>query len=277
MRKVPQNLLVKIILASVLIILIPVAVNQLLLKEFFLLLNLDENTGRTLRGILSGLLLSPVLYFWFYARLYQERLADLDHGKFVRGMIGGALLAFFVLFPVIMVFRLAGIITAVRPVHPEQFWYGMSMLLVLAATEELFFRGILYKIIEARYSWPVAVIITAVLFTAAHLTNDNFTWISILSVVSGSLILGLLFTVTHSLWMPVSFHFTWNMIQVVMGLPVSGLSLFSGSACFKVSMEGPVLLTGGDFGMENSLLVIAMLCGVSALLIHRIRGTPAMK
>ena len=57
-----------------------------------------------------------------------------------------------------------------------------------------------------------------------------------------------------------------------MGLPVSGLSLFSGSALFKTEMEGPVLLTGGSFGIENSLPVIGLLFGFSLVIYFRIRG-----
>jgi len=272
MRKVPHNLIVKIILASILIILLPVAVNKFLLKDFLLLMGLTENSARALRGILSGLVLSPLLYLWFYGRLYRERLAELEFRNLVRGMAGGIMLASLILLPVVMVLKSLDFITAIQPVQPEQFWYGLAMVLVLASTEEIFFRGILYKIIEARYSWPAAVAVTAVLFTAAHLTNDSFNWVSILSVVAGSVILGLMFTWTKSLWMPVSFHFTWNMIQMVLGLPVSGLSLFSGAALFRVSMKGPDLLTGGDFGLENSIIVIVMLFGVSAMLIHQLRG-----
>ena len=274
MKKAPENLAAKIMLASIQIILIPVAVNKYFLKEAFQSWGLDENTGRALRGILSGLVLSPLLCVWFYKTLYREKLAELDSGNVIRGITRGVFLASLVLLPVIFVFRLAGIISNIEYVQPEQFWYGLAMILVLAGTEELFFRGILYKIIEARYSWPVAVVVTAVLFTAAHLTNDNFSEMSILSVVAGSVILGLLFTWGKSLWMPFAFHFTWNMTQVVFGLPVSGLSLFPGSALFKVSMTGPELLTGGDFGLENSLPVILMLLGISMITAIRIRNSP---
>ena len=73
--------------------------------------------------------------------------------------------------------------------------------------------------------------------------------------------------------MPVAFHFSWNMIQALMGLSVSGLSLFPGTAMFKVEMAGSALLTGGDFGLENSLPVIFLLLAISFFLISRIRNS----
>lgn len=271
MKKIYDNLVVKILLAVIFIILIPVAVNKLLLKEVFGFLQFDEDSGRALRGIISGLVMAPLLYAWFYTRFYREKLLELKPGNFITGVIKGPAMAALILLPVILLFKLTGIITHIQPVKPEQFWYGLSMVLVLAATEELLFRGILYKIIEAKYSCRAAIAVTAVLFTLSHMANDNFTVVSVLSVVSGSVILGLMFTWGGSLWMPVAFHFAWNMIQVITGLPVSGLSIFSGAALFKMSIEGPELLTGGDFGIENSIVVIILIFAACLVVRWRIK------
>ena len=275
MKKLSENLIVKIILAAIFIILIPVAVNKLLLKEFFSFLQFDEDWGRALRGIISGLVMAPLLYAWFYSRFYREKLLELKPGNFISGLITGPAMAALILLPVILLFKLTGVITYIQPVRPEQFWYGLIMVLVLAATEELLFRGILYKIIEAKYSCPAAIAVTAVLFTLSHMANDNFTAVSVLSVVAGSVILGLMFTWGGSLWMPVAFHFAWNMIQVITGLPVSGLSIFSGAALFKMGIEGPELLTGGDFGIENSIVVIILIFAACLVVQWKIKREPA--
>ena len=134
MWKAPENLVVKTVLAVIVIILVPVALNKLVLKEVFLFFNIEENSGRALRGIMSGLVLSPLLYAWFYSRLYREKLAELHTGNIIRGIIRGVFLASLVLLPVILVFRLTGIITGMEFAQPEQFWYGVIMILVLAAT-----------------------------------------------------------------------------------------------------------------------------------------------
>ena len=58
-----------------------------------------------------------------------------------------------------------------------------------------------------------------------------------------------------NLWLPVAAHFTWNLVLgPVLGLTVSGSSQL-GLGWRMLSVEGPPLITGGDFGPEGGLMV----------------------
>ena len=267
----PKSFVIKIILAVIFVIVIPVIINKFLLKDALVSFTDNENLSRAARGIFSGLILAPALYAWFFAGWCREKLSEFKRRIFFSGMIFGSGLALVILLSTLFILGLSGYLGNIMYVQPTLFWHGLIMILVLAVTEELFFRGIFYRVLEERFSCGTAIIVTALLFTAAHLANDHFTVISIFSVVAGSVILGLLYTFSRSLWMPVFFHFTWNMIQVILGLPVSGSTMFSEAALFDLSLAGPPLLTGGEFGLENSLVIIILLFASSWVLYREIR------
>jgi hypothetical protein len=270
----PKSFVIKIILAVIVVIVIPVIINKLLLKDALEAFTDNENLARAVRGIFSGLILAPAVYAWFFAGWYREKLSEFKRRIFLSGMVFGSGLALIILLSTILILGLSGYLENIRYVQPTLFWYGLIMILVLAVTEELFFRGIFYRVLEERFSCGTAIVVTALLFAASHLANDHFTVISIFSVVAGSVILGLMYTFSRSLWMPVFFHFTWNMIQVILGLPVSGSTMFFEAALFDLSLVGPPLLTGGEFGLENSLVIITMLFASSWILVRQIRKLP---
>jgi len=60
-------------------------------------------------------------------------------------------------------------------------------------------------------------------------------------------------------------HFVWNFLQsFFLGLPVSGI--FISSSVLAARVQGPVWLTGGDYGPEGGLLATgAILLGTAYL------------
>jgi len=147
----------------------------------------------------------------------------------------------------------------------------LILFILLALREEIIFRGILYRITEQSLGTWIALIISALLFGIVHITNDHADFLGILSAALAGVMLGVLYTISGRLWYPLAIHVGWNFFQYFFGLPVSGLDNFE---YFKdASREGPEWLIGGGFGIENSLLTILMILGLSAFLIYRIRIT----
>jgi hypothetical protein len=81
--------------------------------------------------------------------------------------------------------------------------------------------------------------------------------------------LGVLYTARGRLWLPLSVHTGWNFFQYFFGLPVSGMVNFQ--YFMNASREGPAWFVGGGFGIENSLLTIFLVLGISGLLLYRVR------
>lgn len=92
------------------------------------------------------------------------------------------------------------------------FLVNLTMIALLAAVgEELIFRGILVRLFR-EWTWNVhlAVMIPALLFSALHLQFYGFFGRFILGVV-----LGYLFVLSGSLWVPVIVHFFNNAMAVL--------------------------------------------------------------
>ncbi len=158
-------------------------------------------------------------------------------------------------------------------------WIGLCTGLFLqggvAFVEELFFRGYLLTYLERWGGARLGIIASSILFSFIHFyLNIAGSWAFALLPSVNLVLLGVLLCllVLHhgSLWVSVGFHFCWNGLQYyvfpVMAAPRGGLFQFE-------QVPGiSVLLTGGEFGLEGSLL----LTGAVALVIaHCWRLLPA--
>ncbi len=98
----------------------------------------------------------------------------------------------------------------------DNVWHWFLSILVIAAlpaiSEELFFRGALLPLIKrVTGSWTAAVVISAVVFSAIHLDASAFLARTVLG-----LILGVIFVLTKNIWASTAFHFTNNLLVVIM-------------------------------------------------------------
>ena len=86
----------------------------------------------------------------------------------------------------------------------------IAIAVVPAIVEELYFRGTLQKIITDWSGKPfVAIVITAIIFSAFH-----FSYFGFLSRMSLGIVLGLIYYYTKTIWLPILMHFVNNAIGV---------------------------------------------------------------
>jgi membrane protease YdiL (CAAX protease family) len=125
-----------------------------------------------------------------------------------------------------------------------------------AATEELLFRGILFRIIEDRFGTWVALTATSLVFGVSHLTNPHATlWGAIAIAIEAGGMLAAAYAATRSLWLPIGLHFGWNLAEGgIFGTQVSGSNTPEG--LLHSTTSGSTLLSGGEFGPEASILSI---------------------
>ena len=162
----------------------------------------------------------------------------------------------------------------------------LGLAVAAGTTEELLFRGVLFRIVEQRTGTWIALLLTAVLFGGMHLLNPEATlWGAVAIAVEAGGMLGAAYAATRRLWLPIGLHIGWNFAAGgVFGVTVSGTGASTG--LLRGVTSGPVVLSGGAFGPEASLFaVLAGLVMTIAFLVlaHRRgrlvarprRGTPA--
>jgi membrane protease YdiL (CAAX protease family) len=135
-------------------------------------------------------------------------------------------------------------------------------------SEEILFRGILFRWIEEfAGTWP-ALIISSLLFGASHLANPNASAVAVIGIaLEGGLLLGGAYMLTRRLWLPIGIHAAWNLSQgELFGIPVSGKPV---DGLLDARLTGPPLLTGNGFGLEASPIAISIGTLCAAVLIAR--------
>ncbi len=139
---------------------------------------------------------------------------------------------------------------------------GLATALLAAAifpavSEELVFRGILFRWIEEFGGSWLALLVTSALFGAAHLMNPHATSIAAIGIaLEAGVMLGAAYMLTRSLWLPMGLHAAWNFAQgEIYDIPVSGTDVHG---LLEARLDGPELLTGGGFGLEASLIAIVV-------------------
>ncbi|WP_345638701.1 CPBP family intramembrane glutamic endopeptidase, partial [Rugosimonospora acidiphila] len=93
-----------------------------------------------------------------------------------------------------------------------------------AVTEELMFRGVLFRLIEGRLGTWIALVLTAALFGLWHSINPDATvWGAVAIAIEAGATLAAAYAATRKLWLPIGLHFGWNFAESgIFGTEVSG-------------------------------------------------------
>lgn len=140
-------------------------------------------------------------------------------------------------------------------------------LMVTTMVEELLFRVILFGILEAIAGSLVAILISTAAFGMAHFANPGATPFAIFALsVEMGVMLALAYMLTRNIWIAVGIHAGWNFTQsFVLGAQNSGQE--HPHSYFDTTFTGPDYLTGGSFGLEGSVVSLALSVIVSAVLL----------
>jgi len=173
--------------------------------------------------------------------------------------------------------------TEVRHGRGNGFPIGELILIFIPAAihEELVFRGYPFQKL-VRMNAPLAVILIALLFAALHANNSSVTLIGLLNIFLGGVLLGVAYLRYRRLWFPIGLHLAWNLMTgPILGHEVSGYR--GHETVLTESGQGPWWLSGGEFGIEGSVVMTAVELLAIALLLSRISSagrafpTPALQ
>jgi membrane protease YdiL (CAAX protease family) len=254
-----------------------VAVPALLLVAGIKTDDLVANPVGTLSAMLDGdnlwlmLVLECVislLSVWIF-RAFVDRKSFGSLGFRVQGYRGEAAAGFF-MGPALLGISCLGLFFSGHlkwmdlQFDPRSLTVSFGLLLLIAFSEELVFRGYVLNNLLASFGnkW-IALILSAVLFAACHATNPGIHSLAMANLFLAGLLLGINYIYTRNLWFSFFFHLSWNFFQgPLLGSKVSGLSMPS---LLQLQTTGDQLVTGGDFGLEGSIL--NTLLSVAAVLI----------
>ncbi|MDF3980882.1 CPBP family intramembrane metalloprotease [Luteibacter sp. PPL201] len=210
--------------------------------------------------LIEALRLLPIVlaYVLLVRSIESRRLTELAPRKAVPhlllGLAGG-------LAAVSLVTGALGAMGAyvVDGVNHDVHWLGPILVLGVGAGvgEEIVSRGVIFRLVEEGLGTWAALLVSAIVFGGGHLWNPNATaWSALAIALEAGLFFGLLFHVTRSLWVCMGAHAAWNVAQgPLYGIPVSG---FDQHGLLASHLQGPVWLTGGAFGVEASVVTLAL-------------------
>lgn len=240
---------------------------------FIVVMIATNSAASALSNPVAALLIGPVLgvlVLWLYVvvvRRFEKRpVTELARPRAAKRLLGGALggLALTVVtIGIIALFggyqitgwgTIAGALTVV------------GIMCAVAVTEEVLFRGVIFRLTEQRWGTWIALAVSALLFGLVHLVNPGATlWGALAVAIEAGLMLGAAFVATGSLWLPIGLHLGWNIATVaIFGTIASGGDVQG--ALLQAATPGPVWLTGGSFGPEASLIAVAV-CSIATVLL----------
>lgn len=125
--------------------------------------------------------------------------------------------------------------------------------------EELLFRGLLMNAVIQKYGRAAGIFAPSVLFASLHIIGMKFSLLSCVQVMIAGTFVGVMFSLIalegRSVWNSAIVHAVWNMIIIGGGLTI-GTEVNEYAVCSYVLETRSFLLTGGEFGIESSVVSI---------------------
>ena len=252
MNRIIHLPVIRIIIGIIICLVVPIVIKALVVTPVISLLSLDENMSKSIEGVFSILIILLTYHYLF--KYYEKRkITELAWKYFAKEIGIGFFIGVILISLVILILFVMGYYTIFSSNYIFALFPPFIFLALMSVFEETIFRGIIYRIIEEKYGTIVALIISAVLFGLIHVINSDSNVVYILSATAGGLLLGVLYTLTGRLWLPISFHLGWNFGQYLYGV-----NRFNEGFSFVLESKlvGPMILTGGENGIENSVLSI---------------------
>lgn len=151
---------------------------------------------------------------------------------------------------------------------------AIAMAVKASVFEELVFRGVLFRSVEAMGGSWIAILVSSLFFGGTHLLNAGATMTAAVYIgIEAGLLFAGAYLMTQRLWIVIGMHMLWNFVEsAVFSGVVSGDVALPG--LFRQTTEGPAFFTGGAFGMEQSVfaLVLCTTAGVLMIAIAKRRG-----
>lgn len=252
----------KIIVGISVCFLLFVGIQNFVLKPLIYSIIQDKGIANPIIHCASILVLLGSYFFLF--RLYDKRkITELSVKYLLKEMFGGFLFGFLTISSAIFILYLLGyyqVISITTTNYPVAFF---TTLLVAALIEDLLHRGLIVREMENWLGTNVAIVIGMVV-ELQHIFNPNSNLFSLFLYLIWGFTMAMMFIYTKRIWLPYFFHIGWNFSQPFYGSNLSGLNDLG--SVIQSKFNGPELLTGGSFGIENSIITLSFLLFIGMIL-----------
>lgn len=140
--------------------------------------------------------------------------------------------------------------------------------------EEMVFRGVILNLLKRKWGTKIAVIVPSLLFGIVHIMGMNFNLLSCVLVIVAGTMVGIMFSMialeSGSIWNSGIVHAIWNIVISAGGLAI-GEKMDEYSMVTYVLQSKTFILTGGEFGIESSLIALIAYTVVTLLAIIMIK------
>lgn len=100
--------------------------------------------------------------------------------------------------------------------------YVLLLYTLVSFKEEVLVRGYFLKNLMYSFGKPIALVVSAILFSIMHGQNPAFDYLAFINLFLAGVMLGLPYIFNKNLWFPIALHFSWNFFQSLFGFKVSG-------------------------------------------------------
>ncbi len=139
------------------------------------------------------------------------------------------------------------------------YYFFVITTFVFAFFEEIIFRGVLFQAFMEYFGKYITTLLFSLAFAVAHYYNTDFDVIFFINLILAGILFSVMYIQTKSLWLSISFHFAWNLLQSAMlGSNISAIE--TGVNQLDLNLwQLPQLLFGGDIGIEGGLICTIIL------------------
>lgn len=226
-----------------------------------------------------------VFWVWVYIRLVEKRkfitLGFYPH-RALRNYASGLLLGLLLTtISIIVISLLSPTQIELNPtIDRRDIAVILSVLFfftIQGAAEEVVIRGWALISMAKRHNIWLALISSSLIFSLIHCFNNNFGILPAVNILLIGLNLAILVFRHGSIWSACGLHTAWNFsLNSIWGNNVSGSGIM-GNSIISSTLKGNKLLTGGDFGIEGSIVVTGIfLLLLILLLLPKRQQAPAI-
>ncbi|MEU2898759.1 CPBP family intramembrane glutamic endopeptidase [Streptomyces sp. NPDC001273] len=221
---------------------------------------------------------AAVAVYWLVmhrvARRSTPEIARLGAGREV--LLGGGIGLGFILVSALLITAFGGYsFSWAGDGFMSVVWTAVAVQIGAAVTEELLFRGLALQALEKLWGSRAAIVITSLFFGVAHLGAPGANaWSGVAIALEAGVLLGAAFLWRRNIWFVVGLHFAWNLTQQLLGIPVSG---HAPEGLFTVDVNGSAFLSGGDFGLEASIMPVLMGVAIAVPMLVRAHRNGGIK
>ena len=236
-----------------------------LILPFF---ELKEIEHHALSGIINLLII--VIAYMAFVKLYEKRQAvELNFAG--RNMLYAAILGMVVISITSISLFASGYYEVVTHQATNEMFLVLVALTSQAITGEILFRGILFRVIEEKIGTVYCLALVPILLGLLNILVDGPNILVLISTTLISLLWCSIYVLSRNLWVVGMSYAAWLYTVFITGILDEH---WRASAPIVSNYNGSEIITGGEFGPENSILtvILVLICVFYILKFAKDRG-----